>query len=373
MSGRTEVVGRLVLGDRVVGGRLAIADGRIDALDLDEGMGGPLIAAGAIDVHVHGWGGHDAMGGPAALEGMARALARRGVTSFVPTAVTAPLAVLEQFADTVRAWSPSAPDDGAAPLGFGLEGPFLAAARAGAHEPALLLDPVDVPAEALAPLLDGLRLITIAPERPGALALIRMLSSRGVRVALGHSAATFEEARAGFDAGAVSTTHLFNAMTGLGHRDPGLAAVALLDDAVWTELIADGHHVHPGLWPLVTRLKPAARWLLVSDAIAPAGTGASSATIGGLDVEIAAGRATLAGGMALAGSVIALSDAIRNVARTGVPIPAVVAAASANPASLLGLTDRGTIAVGHRADLVAFDDALDVDRVWVGGREVDLG
>lgn len=372
--GAFEIVGRLVLADRVTPARLAIAADRISQVTPDEaGLDGPLIAPGSIDVHVHGWGGHDAMGGPDALDGMARALARRGVTSFLPTAVAASIADLHRFASEVRDWSAEAPADGTAPLGFNLEGPFLAPARAGAHKLTLLLDPADVGDGDIEPLIDGLRIITIAPERPGAIALIRSLSGRGVRVSLGHSAATLDEAREGYAAGAVSTTHLFNAMSGLAHRAPGLAVAALLDDAVWTEVIADGQHVHPEMWSLVARCKPADRWLLVSDAIAPGGTSLRRARLGGLDVEIADGRATLAGSAALAGSVVALSDAVRNVARAGIPLPAAVAAASAVPAGLLGLTDRGSIAVGQRADLVALDDDLRVRRVWLAGREIDLG
>ncbi len=173
----TSAAGRLVLDDRVVAGRVTVEDGRIAAVALDgePGTDGPYLAPGFVDVHVHGWGGHDAMGDRAALDGMARRLLRRGVTSFLPTAVTAPLDALVAFADRVRTWLPDAPADGAEPLGFNLEGPFLAASRRGAHDPTHLLVPADVPREALEPLVDGLRLLTIAPELPGALDLIRWL------------------------------------------------------------------------------------------------------------------------------------------------------------------------------------------------------
>jgi N-acetylglucosamine-6-phosphate deacetylase len=135
------VRGRLVLDDRVAPGSITIEDGRIVSIELDDGLPaeGPFIAPGLVDVHVHGWGGHDAMGDSAALDGMARRLLRRGVTSFLPTAVTAPLDALVAFAERVRTWLPDAPIDGAEPLGFNLEGPFLAAARRGAHDPAFLL------------------------------------------------------------------------------------------------------------------------------------------------------------------------------------------------------------------------------------------
>jgi N-acetylglucosamine-6-phosphate deacetylase len=381
-TGTAVVAGRLVLEERVAPGRLTVEHGRIAAVEIDDGRplggpigepaDGPLIAPGLVDVHVHGWGGHDAMGDRAALDGMARALLRRGVTSFLPTAVSAPLDVLVGFAERVRAWRPAAPADGADPLGFDLEGPFLAPGRRGAHDPAHLRSPSDVPLEALAPLLDGLRLITLAPELPGALETIAWLRARDVAVSLGHSAATFEEARAGYAAGGSSTTHLFNAMSGLDHRAPGLALAALLDDRAYVELIADGIHVHPALWRLMTRVKPADRLLLVSDAIALAGTGDGRGRIGGLEVEVVDGRVTLAGTTTLAGSVLALDVAVRNLVAEGFALPTAVAAASRNPLTMIGVTDRGRIAVGQRADLVELDDDLAVRRVMRAGTWVDI-
>ena len=194
----TEVVaGRLVLADAVVPGRLTIEDGRIAAIEPDDAeAGGPIVAPGFIDLHVHGWGGHDATGDAAALSGMARALLRHGVTSFLPTAPSLAVAELPRFAERVRAWMPDAPEDGAQPLGFNLEGPFLAPARKGAHDPALLRTPADVGADAIAPLLDGLRVMTLAPELPGALALIERLAGLGIAVSLGHSAVDARARRA---------------------------------------------------------------------------------------------------------------------------------------------------------------------------------
>ncbi len=369
MTERKAVRGRLVLDDRVVDGHITIERGWIAAIELDEesGADAPYLSPGFVDVHVHGWGGHDAMGDPAALDGMARSLLRRGVTAFLPTAVTAPLPSLVAFAEMVREWLPAAPANGAEPLGFNLEGPFLAAARHGAHDPAHLLVPGDVPVADLEPLIDGLRLVTIAPELPGALELIRWLRDRGAAVSIGHSAATDAEARAGYEAGATSTTHLFNAMSGVDHRAPGVAVAALLDDAVYVELIADGIHVDRALWPLITRLKPVDRLVLVSDALALAGNGEGRGRIGDLDVEVVGARVTLAGTSTLAGSVIALDTAVRNLVASGVPLPAAVAAASRNPLALLGVTDRGRIAVGQRADLVELDADLSVQRVMRGG------
>jgi N-acetylglucosamine-6-phosphate deacetylase len=374
MSGPTELVGRLVFEESVVGGRLTIEDDVIAAVEVDEAVvDGPFLAPGFVDVHVHGWGGHDAMGDTDALAGMARALARRGVTSFLPTAASAPLETLTAFTARVRDWRPVARADGAEPLGANLEGPFLSEARKGAHDPRFLREPTSVTADELAALVDGIRLITIAPERPGALELIADLRARGIRVSMGHSASTLEEAQAGYAAGGSTTTHLFNAMVGLLHHGPGLAAAALLDDEVFVELIADGHHVHPALWPIIRRVKPRDRLLLVSDALSLAGTDVGRVRMGDTEIEVVDGRVVLAGTKTLAGSTIALDDAVRHLVANGASLPEAVLAASTNPLQMLGQADRGRLAVGQRADLVALDQGLVVRRVWLGGRELALG
>lgn len=362
------VRGRLVLDDAIVPGEIEVEDGRITAVVPDERAGfGPLVAPGFVDVHVHGWGGHSAMGDASALDGMARALLRQGVTSFLPTAWTEPIPELAAFAERVRQWLPAAPANGSSPLGFNLEGPFLSEAKKGAHGAAKLRAPAHVAASEIEPLLEGLRLITIAPEVPGALDLIRRVTERGVRVSLGHSAATLAEAKAGFAAGATTTTHLFNAMSGVDHHHPGLAVAALTNDDAYVELIADGNHVDPSLLPIITRTKPADRLMLVSDALSLAGTGQSRARLGGLEVEIVNGRVTVAGTSTLAGCVIALDAAVRNLVGSGIPLPAAVAAAATNPAAMLGQDDRGRIAVGLRADLVELDEGLRVRRVMHAG------
>ncbi len=370
-SQRDVVEGRLVLPEGVVPGRVTIEDGWIAAVERDDGARGPVVVPGFIDVHVHGWGGFAATGDVHELDGMARALLRRGVTSFLPTAPTLPEAELPRFADRVRAWIPAAPGDGAQPLGFNLEGPFLAPERRGAHDPSLLLTPAALAEATLDAVLDGLRVITIAPELDGATELIARLARADVVVSLGHSASTLDQARGGYAAGARSTTHLFNAMSGVDHRAPGLAVAALEQDDAFVELIADGHHVHPALWPIVARAKPAERLLLVSDALPIAGTGDGRTTLGGLAVEVNGGRATLAGTATLAGSVIALDTAVRNVA-AAVSLPRAVAAASANPAALLGADDRGRIEVGRRAHLVALGEELEVRRVTRGAGWIEI-
>ena len=361
--------GRLVLDDGEVLGHLSVEDGRIAGVEADPSVDdGVIVVPGFIDVHVHGWGGHDAMGGTEALSGMARALAGRGVTSFLPTSVTASYAKLTEYAESVRRWMPDAPADGAAPLGFNMEGPFLAEAKKGAHPAHLLRDPADIDEATLATFIEGLRIITIAPELPGALELIKALAGRGVRVSLGHSAANAAEARAGYAAGAVSTTHLFNAMVGVIHREPGLALAALLDDDVWVELIGDTLHVDPDLWPLIWRMKPAQRVVLISDGISLAGSGQTRGMLGELEIRVDGDKATLVDGGNLAGSVSALDLELHNLVNHGVALADAVRAAAANPAGLLGLTDRGRLAVGLRADVVELDaKSFAVRRVMRGG------
>ncbi|MDQ3492886.1 MAG: N-acetylglucosamine-6-phosphate deacetylase [Chloroflexota bacterium] len=368
------VGGRLILDDRVIAGRIRIEDEWIVEVEPDDAeAAGPLLAPGFVDVHVHGWGGHDAMGPTADLDGMARALLRRGVTSFLPTAVTASLPDLATFAERVRGWLPNAPRDGAEPLGFNIEGPFISAARKGAQDPAWIRDPEATDRAELEPLLDGLLLMTVAPETPGALALIAWLRDRGVTVSAGHSAAGLDAAQAGYAAGASGTTHLFNAMSGMDHHAPGLSVAALTADDVYVELIADGHHVHPALWPIITRTKPPDRLLLVSDAVSLAGTGLAQGMIGALEVQVEGDRCTLRSTGALAGSLIALDSAVRNLVGSGLPLPRAAAAASGNPATMIGALDRGRLAVGLRADIVELDDDLAVGRVMRGGEWLSGG
>jgi N-acetylglucosamine-6-phosphate deacetylase len=363
--------GRLVLEGAIHAGTVHVAEGRIAAVELDgRGADGPYICPGFVDLHVHGWGGHDAMGGRAALDGMARSLLRRGVTSFLPTAVTAPLDALVAFADTVRDWSTDAPEDGAAPLGFNLEGPFISEAKKGAQNAAFIQVPSNVERERLEPLVEGLRVTTIAPELDGALELIRWFTENGVVVSLGHSIATVREALAAYAGGARGTTHVFNAMSGIDQHAPGLAVAALTSDAACVELIADGFHVDPSLYPLIFRMKPGDRVLLVSDAINLAGMDEGRTTLGGLEVEVRDGQCRLVSNGALAGSVLALDMAVRHLAGAGIGLAQAVASASLWPLTLLGVTDRGRIAPGQRADLVELDDTFQVRRVMRAGRWV---
>ncbi len=363
------VSGRLVLDDRLMPGRVEILADRIVAVTADDrAVDRGYVAAGYVDVHVHGWNGYSAMDGARGLDGMSASLLQHGVTSFLPTAETASIENLVEFAENVRRWSPMPPGDRSEPLGFNLEGPFISRDRLGAQNGAFIQVPAAMSRAVLEPLLDGLRVMTMAPELDGAPDLIRWLANSGVVVSLGHSNASADQADAAYDAGATSTTHLFNAMSGVDHHAPGLAVTALTNDAAYVELVADGLHVDRRLWSLILRSKPANRLVLVSDAIELAGLGDSQANVAGMHIQVRDGRCVLASDGRLAGSVIALDSAVRNLVASGVPLHVAVRAASRSPLELLGITDRGTIAVGQLADLVELDDALRVRRVMKRGR-----
>ena len=167
--------------------------------------------------------------------------------------------------------------------------------------------------------------------------------------------------------GGRTTTHLFNGMSGVDHRAPGLAVAALTDDEAYVELIADGHHVHPAVWALIERAKPRDRLVLISDALSMSGTGPGRFTLSGMDIDVHEDRATLAGSETLAGSVIALDTAVRNVVAAGLDLPAVAAASSRNALELLGVTDRGRLASGQLADLVVLDESFRIRQVMRGG------
>ena len=362
-----------------------VVDGRIASV-VDARLGGAvargaqrladdlILAPGFVDIHVHGAGGASAMDGPDAIRHMARTLAARGATSFLPTAVSAPLDRLATFAGEVGRARGTADPDGAAVLHANLEGPALDPGHAGAHAHSALVDPAVVAAAfARDPAAwEAVKVVTVAPERPGGLDLVRLLASRGIVASIGHSGASYAQAVAAYDAGARSTTHLFNAMTGLTHRGPGLALAALLDPRPAVELIADGLHVDAAMWPLVRRLA-GGRVVLVSDALPDAGLAGDRAfSLGGLEVTVHNGRATLADGT-LAGSMILLADAVVRYVAHGASLNETVGAASTRPARLVGARRKGRIARDADADLVALRPDGSVARVWLRGRELGPG
>ena len=338
---------------------------------LDVGTGRPpepprvevagLVAPGFVDVHVHGGGGGSFDGGdPDAVRRAVRTHLERGTTTVVASVVTAPLDALEATCASLADHA-----DAGLVAGIHLEGPWLAPARAGAHDPALLTTPTSEDVARLVEAAGGhLRMVTLAPELPGALEATAQLVAADVVVAVGHTDATYDQTRAALAAGATAGTHLFNAMPALHHRDPGPVG-ALLESAAYVELVGDGVHLHPSVVWLAWR---DGRTALVTDAMAAAGAGDGDYVLGGLSVEVRDGVARLADGGAVAGSTARLDEALRlAVGAAGVPLPEALAAVTSTPAAMLGLEGVGRLEPGAWADLVVLSDDLEVQRVMRRG------
>jgi N-acetylglucosamine-6-phosphate deacetylase len=316
-----------------------------------------VLCPGFLDLQVNG---HDDVNCATAsgdqwdrMDGLLRA---QGVTGWCPTLITAPLDRFASPLERIGAAMVRRPPGAPAILGAHLEGPFLGGAP-GAH-PREHLAAIDL--EWLAALPPIVKVVTLAPEQPLAADAIRLLVAQGVLVSLGHSTATHEQALAGADAGARLVTHLFNGMGPLHHREPGLLGAALSDDRLTPSLIADGVHVHPAALRAAARAKGPGGWILVTDAVA------------WRDGRIAEGRVELVGGAprlpdgTIAGSALTMDAAVkRMVEEAGIDLFDVITAATATPARLLGLVDRGVLAPGARADLVALTPGLAVEEVWI--------
>ncbi len=290
---------------------------------------------GYIDLQVNGAGGFDLTTDPESLWRVGAVLPRYGVSAFLPTLISPSFAIVDRAR---AAWAAGAPAgyEGATPLGWHVEGPFINPKRAGVHDPASLLPP-DAGAVADWTPTSGVRMVTLAPELPGALAVVVALAANGVVVSAGHSAASYDEALAGFDAGIRSATHLFNAMAPLDHRRPGLVGAALADDRITIGLIADGLHVHPAMVALAYRMAGPDRLAIVTDAVAGFGMPPGSYVLAGRECIVDGISARLPDG-GLAGSVLAMDQAVRNLsAYAGIAEAEAAHAATTVPARLLGL------------------------------------
>ncbi|HLU81905.1 MAG TPA: N-acetylglucosamine-6-phosphate deacetylase [Trueperaceae bacterium] len=341
------------------------------------GASGPIIAPGFIDTHVHGGAGGDTMDGADGAAILAGFHLKHGTTTLLPTTMTAPfdrvLAALKGVAELVEEQRAAG---GAVPglptiLGAHLEGPFISPHRLGA-QPAFAVEPT--PEAVTEVLATGVvRVVTIAPEVEGAVSASRAFAAAGTRVSIGHTVADSDavtELAAAVTAagGTLGFTHLFNAMPGLGSREPGVVGAALADDKAYAELILDLHHVHPVSFMAVAAAKPG-KLHLITDAIRATGSGAGVSELGGQQVLVAGGAARLADGT-LAGSVLTLDVAMRNAVAAGVSVSRAATMISSVPAAYLGLRDRGALAVGLRADMVVLDSELLVEDVYVGGRSL---
>lgn len=333
---------------------------------------GCTVLPGFVDVHIHGSDGADCMDAtPAALATISRFIASRGVTSFLATTMTAPTAPTLAAVRNAAAVDPNGLP-GARLLGVHLEGPFLSPEFPGAQPKEYVRDPDLVEFEKL---LDAgpVRLITIAPERPGADELIDLARRRGVHLVMGHTAATYAEAIAAVDRGVDQATHTFNAMTGLHHRKPGVVGAVLSDGRVFAQLIADNIHVHPAVMNVLARCKGPDHTLLISDAIRAAGLPEGETELGGQPVTVKDGACRLPDGT-LAGSILTMDLALRNFLRaSGWSLAEAWPATSRAAATALGLEHEiGVLAPGYRADLVVLDEDLEVVATVVGGKLVYL-
>jgi N-acetylglucosamine-6-phosphate deacetylase len=373
VTGRLLIAGRLVPGalvvdgDRIVEARI----GRADAAGVlpEPRLDGDIVSPGLVDLQCNGAFGLEVGADGGALRTLASRLPATGVTTFLPTVVSASAA---QYRAVAAALAAVRDAPGAQLPGLHLEGPLLSPARAGAHDVQAIAAADATLDDVLDELLGAgaLRLITLAPERAGALDRIRRLVGAGVTVSLGHTDATFEQMQAGIDAGATLVTHLFNAMSGFHHRRPDALGAALTDDRVAVGLIADGVHAHPAALKLALRAKGADRIVLVTDAVAAAGASPGAYQLGGIPI-VSDGQSARRGDGTLAGSTLTMDRAVRAmVSLSGARIEEALAMASSVPAVRVGLGDRGALAVGQRADLALWSAKLEVEATIVGGEIV---
>jgi N-acetylglucosamine-6-phosphate deacetylase len=346
-------------------------------VDFTVDLAGAILAPGFVDIHMHGGAGLDVMRAtPAELPHLNKFLATHGVTGYFPTTVAAPLdqtcRALERLADAIEAAQSFHSGNGgtvqARPLGIHLEGPFLSHKRRGVHPPECLLEPTLEIFERLWQSARGqVRMMTIAPELPGALEVIAEAARRKVCVSIGHSDAVLETARAGVKAGASHATHTFNAMRPLDHRDPGILGEVLTDRQLSADIIADGIHVAPEVVQLFLQAKGIERAVLITDAMAAAGMPDGTYQLGPIQVEVKDGRCTSDG--KLAGSVLTMDRAVRNVTQfAGWSLHDAVRAATLNPAHATGLAQHGQITPGAEANLVVLSPNGEVKRTIVRGR-----
>lgn len=383
--------GALVLPDRVISGSLIIDGERIVAIDsrsrvdlpgaMTIDVTGHTVAPGFIDVHVHGVEGRDTLDAAGAVAKIAACLPRYGVTAFCPTTVACPPADLRRVLQDVRALRVTPVHGAARVLPAHLESNFINPEYCGAQP----LECLRIPSVAVkegsfsgGEILDAITafrpdvgIVTLAPELPGGLDLVRRLVAAGHRVSLGHSGANVDEAVAAIEAGASHATHLFNRMTPMTHRAPGLAGAILEREDVTAELICDGHHVHPAMCRVAIAAKGVAGIMAITDGTAGAGLPVGSrARLGGREITVEAHAVALHDGT-LAGSTLTMDGAFRTiVSQLGMHLVDAAAMCATTPARQLGLGGLGMLAEGSIADVVVLDGSLKVTRTFIAGQQV---
>jgi len=366
---------------------ILIRDGVIEAVGPRESLTAPAgaqeidaldktAAPGFVDVHIHGAGGHDVMEGvDEAMAAVSRTVARHGTTSMVATTVTAAQdETIRSVAGIAKYIAKQHETDEARAevLGIHFEGPFLSPARRGVHPAGLLQLPS---ADALEKLLHAAagtaRILTIAPELLGAAPCMDAAKKSGMIVAMGHTDATYEQARAAIARGARHAVHVYNAMRPFSHRDPGVIGAVLTSSEVNAELIADGVHVDEGAMKLLVQAKGVERVILISDGISATGMPDGKYMLGGFEVTVSGGVCRNSEGK-LAGSTLTLDRALRNIVSLGIPLGSAIRMLTINPATLLAIEfKKGALRCGADADIVLLDDDLRVARVWARGVEVN--
>src|SRR6195952_2501762 len=356
--------------DGWVRGQLQHRDGRVTRIQgvpcepQDNDL--PYLLPGFIDLHVHGGGGSDVMEGAGSFATIAGTHLRFGTTSMLATTMTAPVQEISQVLEQLGGYCQSRPSGTARVLGVHLEGPYINPGKLGAqpnHAHAALLSEVEAYL-ALAPI----KVITIAPEIAGHVQLIKALSARGVRLQIGHTLGSYEEGVKALEAGASSFTHLYNAMSPLHHREPGIVGAALAH-ARYAELIPDLLHVHPGAIRVALRAIPCL--YCVTDSTAAAGMPDGEYHLGSHRVTKCLGGVRLPDGT-LAGSTLTMDQALRNLVGIGLGLDDASRRVSTHAADFLGLADRGRLLVGARADVVVLDSDLHLTQVIVEGDSIDL-
>ena len=330
---------------------------------------GGVIAPGLIDIQVNGAFGYDFTLHPDTIPDVARGFVRHGVTSFLPTIITAPLeAYSSAIQEARRLWQAGGVEGGSQVLGLHFEGPYLNPAKKGAHPIERIRRPDPEELELIDP--EVVRLVTLAPEQPGALDFIRLLVGKGITVGLGHSDATYDQAMQGISAGARWCVHLFNAMRSLHHREPGLVGAMLADRRVQVGLIPDGIHVHPALLTLTVAAKGPRGVTLTSDSASAAGMPPGEYDLGGQRVRVEEDAVRLPDGT-LAGSAILLDQAVRLMVKlSGCSLADALVMATASPARTIGAARKGQLSPGFDADLVVLDADYQVESTIIAGELV---
>ena len=378
----TVIRGKIVTPEATLeNGAVRLQDGRIaevieDAAGLaaDVDLAGGWVVPGFVDLHVHGGYGGDFMDASAAsYETILAFHGRHGTTTLLGTTVTATKEAIEAVLQASSAYIDAASPRGARLLGVHLEGPFISPKWPGAQNPAHIVPPnADWVREWAAAYPGLIKQLTLAPEREGALPLIRELRALGIVAAAGHTDATYDQMLAAAEAGLNQAVHTFNAMTPLHHRNPGVVGAVLTEDRIVAEVIADGVHVHEAAVKLLAKTKTSDNLVLITDAMSAAGLGDGQYSLGGLDVTVDGGVARLTHGDSLAGSTLTMIEAFRfAVRRVGLSVPEASRLASFNAAKQLGLEQElGAIRAGAAADLVLLTPELDLVRVYRDGAEI---